>query len=126
MIPRFADTLAWQQAELLMQPAFIRLVDNLRKQLDASAWKGTYEEVQDPHPQYYLCLQHRDQSVTLDLWQLCYQICFCDYIPGASTEKQLVQIDTTLIHKTGDIDWEHLDAKTQQILHQIFANLPIV
>lgn len=126
MTPQFADTLAWQQAELLMQPAFIRLVDNLRKQLDASVWQGTYKEIQDPYPQYHLCLQHQDHSVTLDLWELCYQICFCDYKPDLSTERRLVEIDTELIDEMGDVDWERLDAKTQQVLHHIFTNLPSV
>ncbi len=46
MMPKFSDVATWQQAEQLMQPAFIRLVDNLRKQLEQSPWKGTYEDVQ--------------------------------------------------------------------------------
>ena len=45
-MPKFQDMVAWQQAELLMQPAFIRLIDNIRKQLDESTWKGAYENVQ--------------------------------------------------------------------------------
>jgi len=28
-----------------MQPTFIRIIDNIRNQLDESAWKGTYEDV---------------------------------------------------------------------------------
>jgi len=43
MSPKITDTVAWQQAELLMQPTFIRIIDNIRNQLDESAWKGTYE-----------------------------------------------------------------------------------
>lgn len=45
MPPKITDPVAWQQAELLMQPAFIRIIDHIRKQLDESAWKGTYENV---------------------------------------------------------------------------------
>ena len=45
MPPKFADNIAWQQAELLMQPAFIRILDRIRKQLDTSSWKETYENV---------------------------------------------------------------------------------
>jgi len=41
---KITDTVAWQQAELLMQPTFIRIIDNIRNQLDESAWKGTYED----------------------------------------------------------------------------------
>ncbi|MGL4622671.1 MAG: hypothetical protein ACRC32_24210, partial [Chroococcidiopsis sp.] len=45
MPPRITDPVAWQQAELLMQPAFIRIIDHIRKHLDESAWQGTYENV---------------------------------------------------------------------------------
>ena len=45
MPPRITDSVTWQQAELLMQPAFIRVIDNLRKHLDESAWQGTYRDV---------------------------------------------------------------------------------
>uniref|UniRef100_UPI00312C71B2 hypothetical protein n=1 Tax=Escherichia coli TaxID=562 RepID=UPI00312C71B2 len=45
MPPKITNSVTWQQAELLMQPAFIRVVDNIRKQLDESAWKGTYKVV---------------------------------------------------------------------------------
>ena len=45
MLPKINDPFVWQQAELLMQPAFIRIIDNIRKQLEQSAWKGTYENL---------------------------------------------------------------------------------
>ncbi len=37
--------------ERLMQPALIRVVDNLRKALEASDWQGHYEEIQLWPPQ---------------------------------------------------------------------------
>ena len=171
MKPIFTDPLAWQQAELLMQPAFIRLIDNIRKQLDESSWKGTYQDVQlwpagttpdmqatvtqlqqqlegaspeqaaeieqtlsnmpAPYPGYRLCLQHQDQQVTVDLWDLCYQICFRNYQPvemaspaDIDTELRNLEIDTSLIDETGDVDWHRLDAKAQQIVEQVFNHLP--
>lgn len=33
-------------ADQLMQPALIRIIDNIRKQLEASNWKGDYQETQ--------------------------------------------------------------------------------
>ncbi|MGI0490505.1 hypothetical protein ACN4EG_01730 [Alkalinema pantanalense CENA528] len=42
--PTFASQEAWTQAEILMQPVFIRLIDNLRKSLETSNWKGDYCE----------------------------------------------------------------------------------
>jgi hypothetical protein len=160
MPPKISNSVAWQQAELLMQPAFIRVVDNIRKLLDVSSWTGTYQDVliwptgttdetkaivtkllQDleavtpeqaleiretlsrlpmPHPGYHLCLQRQEQQISIDLWELCYQVCFREYIPGNET----VNIDTTLIDENGDVDWQRLDTKTKELVEQVFANLP--
>jgi hypothetical protein len=125
MKPKIKDTAAWQQAEILMQPALIRLIDNIRKQLEESVWQGTYQEVQTPYPGYHLRLQHQDQEFTFDLWDLCYQICFSNYRAShAESESVEVEIDTSLIDETGDVDWNLLDAKTKQLVAQIFADLP--
>ncbi|MEL6602708.1 MAG: hypothetical protein AAFP20_05715, partial [Cyanobacteria bacterium J06614_10] len=40
----FATALARAEVEQLMQPALIRVIDNIRKQLEDSSWQGTYEE----------------------------------------------------------------------------------
>jgi hypothetical protein len=44
--PQFADNTSWQQADRLMQPALIRTIDNIRKQLEDETltWKGEYRE----------------------------------------------------------------------------------
>lgn len=168
MPPKFATTIAWQQAELLMQPVFIRIIDNIRKELEQSSWRGTYHEspiwadgvsedtkarvtalqtelqtasseestviqetlarLPQPHPGYYLSLQRGDREITVDLWQLCYQICFRNYNSVVNVSKDpLVEIDTTLIEAdTGEVDWVRLDDKTKQVISQIFANLPSV
>ncbi|BAY45409.1 hypothetical protein SAMD00079811_30120 [Scytonema sp. HK-05] len=160
MPPKISNSVAWQQAELLMQPAFIRVVDNIRKLLDVSSWTGTYQDVliwptgttdetkaivtkllQDleavtpeqaleiretlsrlpmPHPGYHLCLQRQEQQISIDLWELCYQVCFREYIPGNET----VNIDTSLIDENGEVDWQRLEVKTKELVEQVFANLP--
>ncbi|MGC1219052.1 MAG: hypothetical protein WA883_16385 [Phormidesmis sp.] len=43
-MPTFATPLARARLDQLMQPALIRVIDNIRKQLDQSTWEGTYEE----------------------------------------------------------------------------------
>ncbi|MBD2037440.1 hypothetical protein H6F76_20985 [Leptolyngbya sp. FACHB-321] len=171
-MPKFPDVETWQQAEQLMQPAFIRLIDNLRKQLEQSSWKGTYEDVPlwaedvsddvklqvtqlqeklqsasaedviaieaalaqlpSAHTGYHLHLEQADQRVTVDLWNLCYQICFKDYDAasgmthalGETSSSQTVSIDTDLFEETGAVDWNRLDRKTQQIVEQVFGTLP--
>ena len=160
MKPKFATIEEWQRAEILMQPAFIRVIDNLRKQLDQSSWKGTYRDVPiwaddtpeeikatvtrlqeqlqtatasqateiqqtlshlpSPHPGYELCLENGDRQFVIDLWELCYKICFRQEEPNS----QQVEVDLSLIDETGDVDWNRLDDKTNQLIEQIFATLP--
>lgn len=43
---KFESPEARQVADQLMQPALIRVIDNIRKQLDESKWQGSYEETQ--------------------------------------------------------------------------------
>jgi len=162
--PRFSNAAAWHQAEVLMQPVFIRLVDNLRKELDQSQWRGTYREevvwpdtvssetreqvealqhqlaiappeetlaleealarLPKPLPSYFLCLEREGKTVTVDLWQLCYQICFVNYHPLLLQEEEVtVEVDLSLLDETGDIDWQRLDAKAQGVVRQIFTSL---
>ena len=178
-MPKFQDAAAWQQAEQVMQPAFIRLIDNLRKQLDsATAWRGAYEDVpiwpegvsEDvkvrvlelqtqlkmatlmeaaaiesalsdlpaPNPGYWLCLTPIDPRQTahpirIELWEICYRICFRDYDPVTGTSRSRgfgqsqsrgVEVDRSLFDEVGEVDWNRLDDKTQKLVAQIFADLP--
>ncbi|MBD1920662.1 hypothetical protein H6F77_06110 [Microcoleus sp. FACHB-831] len=166
-MPKFTDTTSWQQAELLMQPAFIRVIDQIRKQIEQTTYKGTYQDVliwpegtpeetkatvlglrQElevaspeqadeirealanlplPYPGYVLSLQYQGKEVNVDLWELCYQVCFKNYSPAiANLEGYEVEIDTSLIDETGDVDWNRLDAKAKQLVEQVFVNLPAV
>lgn len=165
LTPKFADAIAWQQAEMLMQPVFIRVLDNIRKALDTSSWSSTYQEtptwagdvsdavksqvlalqqrlktaapdetediqealarLPQPHPSYQLLLQKQDKQITVDLWQLCYQVCFKNYSPIVNLSGDVtVEIDTSLIDETGDVNWNRLDNKAKQLIEQIFRSLP--
>lgn len=160
MPPKITNSATWQQAEILMQPAFIRVVDNIRKHLDVSDWKGTYhdvliwpagttdetkgmvtqlieemetatpaqlQEIKEnlallpmPHPGYHLRLQRQEQQVNVDLWDVCYQVCFVNYNP----ENMAVDIDTSLIDESGEVEWQLLENKTKQLVKQVFDSLP--
>jgi hypothetical protein len=162
MPPKITNYTTWQQAELLMQPAFIRIVDNIRKHLDTSSWKGTYhdvliwpsnitdetkalvnqlltdmetatpeqaEEIKEtlthlpmPHPGYHLRLQRQEQQINVDLWNICYQVCFLNY----GCENSAVNIDTSLIDESGEVDWQNLEDKTKELVKQVFDSLPEV
>jgi hypothetical protein len=169
-MPKFQNMSVWQQAETLMQPAFIRLIANISKQLERSTWKGDYENIEvwtegtseetktrvmllrqqlesappdqiksieaaleqlpKPYPGYHLCLTKSEQRITVDLWEVCYQICFQNYdllsgtSQGDTRAEEGVAIDGSLFDETGDVDWNRLDEKTQQIVEQIFTKLP--
>ena len=124
MKPKFKNTLDWEQAQLLMQPALIRVIDNIRKQLDQSSWEGTYQEITTPYPGYLLCLTYHDNSATVDIWNLCFQVCFQNYYSNSTEASEEVEIDSSLIDETGEVDWHSLETKTQKIIKQVFANLP--
>lgn len=167
MSPKITDPLAWQQAELLMQPAFIRVIDHIGKQLETSNWRGTYKDVMiwpegtteedkgtvtqlvhrldtaspeqvaeieqrlvhlpTPQPEYHLCLHRQGvPEVEVNLWELCYQICFHGYEPLDPKPINQVTIDTSLIDETGDIDWQQLDDKAGELVGKLFASLPNV
>ena len=127
MKPKFKTVLAWEQAQLLMQPAYIRVIDNIRKQLEQSSWKGTYQEVTTPYPGYHLCLSRQDHSVEVDIWELCFRVCFLEYDLNqthiSGSEAVPVEVDTRLIDETG-VDWQLLETKAQQVVRQVFNNLP--
>ncbi|MGF1487252.1 MAG: hypothetical protein ACFBSE_09080 [Prochloraceae cyanobacterium] len=132
MKPKFKDTLSWEQAQVLMQPTFIRVLDNLRKELERSSWQGTYQEIETPIPGYQLCLSRNERSIAINIWDLCFQVCFRDYnldrVEGSQNSiaaTQLVEIDTDLLDETGKaVDWQSLETKTQHLVKQVFANLP--
>ena len=127
MKPKFKNRVAWQQAELLMQPAFIRILDQIRKQLDQSSWKATYENIKTPIPGYQVRLQNQSTLVSLDLWELCYQVCFINYSPVHSEiESKEVEIDTNLIDENGEVDWHCLDTKAKNLVEKVFAELPTI
>jgi hypothetical protein len=124
MIPKFTDELAWQQAEFLMQPIYIRIIDRIRQQSETSNWQVTYEEVKNPHLTNYLCLQSGERQLKFDIWDLCYQVCFLNYFGSHSElETQTVEIDTSLLDlEAVTPDWHRLDNKAQAVIAQIFAN----
>ncbi|VEP14226.1 conserved hypothetical protein [Hyella patelloides LEGE 07179] len=130
MKPQFKTRLAWEKAQLLMQPALIRVLDNIRKNLDTSSWRGTYKEVTEPIPGYLLRLTKDNRTIEVDIWQLCYQVCFQDYTPAtqhifSELEQRSVdvEIDDRLLDETGEIDWHLIEAKAQQAVRQVFDKL---
>lgn len=162
-MPKFHSQRDWQLAQVLMQPALIRVIDNIRKRLETSSWRGSYKteqvwptattaaqkqqvetlqaqlpQAQTPTeideieqqlsqlpaaiPLYELQLEKGDRQQTVDIWQLCYRVCFQNY--DAEQEASPVDLDWQLIDQaTGSVDWDQLDQKASQLVGDIFAQL---
>jgi hypothetical protein len=43
MPPKFTTIQSWNQADRLMQPSLIRLLDNLRKESESQSWEAIYD-----------------------------------------------------------------------------------
>ncbi|MGD1855386.1 MAG: hypothetical protein ACFB2W_14165 [Leptolyngbyaceae cyanobacterium] len=70
-MPQFATAQDQRYAQALMQPALIRIIDNIRKQLDRSDWQGSYRddmrwpaETTAEQKQQYLALQEMLDTAT--------------------------------------------------------------
>lgn len=127
MKPKFKTRFAWDQAQLLLQPAFIRVVDNFREQLEDSPWTGEYEDIEEPYPGYILRLKNEALEEMINIWDLCYQVCFVSYPTDIVVDGCCeVDIDTDLFEASGAIDWQKLEIKTQRLIKEIFAQLPQV
>lgn len=129
MKPTFQNTADWEKAEILMQPTFIRVMDNLRKQIEKSNLKATYEEIKEPFPGYQLILTYEDNSVTISIWDICFKVCFINYdllSNKSSQDSMMVEIDGNLFDEEQNINWQQLEIKTQEIIQTIIDNFPNV
>ncbi|CCQ69158.1 MULTISPECIES: hypothetical protein [Crocosphaera] len=127
MKPTFKNTTDWEKADILMQPAFIRVMDNLRKELEKTNLVATYEDIQEPFPGYQLILTKENDSVSISIWEICFQVCFTDYQFSSNNSSQasiMVEIDENLFNGDNEINWQQLEIKTQQTIQTIINNFP--
>ncbi len=156
------------QANQLMQPCLIRVIDNIRKHTETLDWRSEYieqarwpatatadqrqrvrdlagqlsaaspaaaEEIRQqlsqlptPTPAYELKLTQgpgvalgedaaavaspeEARTVTLDVWELCFGVCFSDYQP-----QHPVAVDPTLLYDDGEVNWMALDDKAKALV----------
>lgn len=129
MKPKFRDRATWDRAQVLMQPIYIRVVDNIRKYIEqaGAGWTESFIEVEEPRPGYRLCLDRPDApgaaTVRFDLWALCFQVCFQAFPPGAATapvaEPEIeveVEVDGSLFDEADEIDWDAIDRKAAAVV----------
>lgn len=129
----FATVQAWEQADCLMQPALIRTIDHLRQGLESCPWRSRYEEVQEPIPGHRLILENEGQTYGVNIWDLCFQVCFANYqaqpfgdnLPE-NNQALAVEIDQDLFNDQGEVDWTKLDHKARHCVEVFLAALPTV
>jgi hypothetical protein len=87
------------------------------------------EALPEPIPIYLLHLNKAQQTRTLNLWELCYQVCLADYAPDfestgfAEIDLNEAAPDRTLFDASGEVDWEQLDRKTADVIQAAFESL---
>ncbi|MBD2654803.1 hypothetical protein H6G45_15190 [Synechocystis sp. FACHB-383] len=133
MKPEFATVQAWEQADCLMQPALIRTIDHLRQGLESCPWRSRYEEVEEPIPGHRLILENEGQTYGVNIWDLCFQVCFANYQPQPfgdqlpdEDEVFTAEIDQQLFNDQGEVDWTKLDDKARHCVTTLLAALPTV
>ena len=127
MKPTLKNATDWDKADILMQPVLFLVMDNLRKQLEKTNLVATYEEVQEPLPGHQLSLTHEDTSVTINIWDICFKVCFIDYQFSSNQLSQdsiMVEIDNNLFNEDKQINWQHLKTKTEKTIQTIINNFP--
>lgn len=82
----------------------------------AAPLEQALRQLPTPTPIYHLRLTQGERVATLDVWELCFRLCFVDYHPG-----QPVTVDGGLIEADGEIDWITLDEKAKALISQALA-----
>ena len=87
------------------------------------------EELPQPVPVYLLHLEKEQQTRTINVWELCYQICLANYTPQIE-RTDFVEValnegqpDYALFDESGEVDWVRLDQKTAGVIQAAFQSL---
>ncbi|MGB3309569.1 MAG: hypothetical protein WBG32_04385 [Nodosilinea sp.] len=88
---------------------------------EAGAIRQQLSQLPTPVPGYQLRLTQggdaaptdQDYTATLDVWELCFAVCFSGYQP-----EQPVTVDPALIDPDGEINWLTLDEKAKSLVEQ--------
>jgi hypothetical protein len=87
------------------------------------------EELPQPIPVYLLHLEMDQEKRTMNLWELCCQICLADYdaqiecTDFVEVDLDLALPDSSLFDASGEVDWVQLDQKTAGVIQSAFQSL---
>ena len=115
ILPKISTQIEYEKAQALMQPIFIRVLDNIRKESESLNWLVSYQEIEQPFPSYIVCLQKDDYQIKKNIGQLCFAICFVNY-----NDNEKVKTDQSLFDEDGEINWQELENKTKALVKTLF------
>ena len=118
MQPKFKNLLEYQKAEILLQPIYLRLIDNLRQESELLEWDVSYEKITEPFEGYNVFLKKGNYSTKYNIWELCFKICFNGYEKSQIT---LVETDQILIDNNGELNWQQLEIKTKNLVKSLLT-----
>lgn len=113
--PKFKNPSDYEKAQLLMQPIFIRLIDNIRKQSELLTWVVEYQQGETLADGYFVTLKKDGFEITKNLWELCFDVCFLNY----QSSSDLVEIDHSLLEDDQELDWLAIDTKTKLLVEKL-------
>lgn len=113
--PKFKNPSDYEKAKLLMQPIFIRLIDNIRKQSELLTWVVEYQQGETLADGYFVTLKKDDFGITKNLWELCFDVCFLNY----QSSSDLVEVDHSLLEDEQELDWLAIDTKTKLLVEKL-------
>ncbi|MBL1211368.1 MAG: hypothetical protein FWJ34_17370 [Geminocystis sp. GBBB08] len=116
MRTKFKDILEYEKAQLLLQPIYIRLIDNIRQESELSDWNVSYKEINEPFPSYIVLFKKGNYLRQYNIWELCFKICFDSY---ESEENIPVIIDKILMDDRGELDWQQIEIKTKNLVKSL-------
>ena len=122
--PKFKNYSEYEKAQMLMQPIFIRVLDNIRKESESLNWQVSYEEINNQEideslpPQYIVSLQKNNYQIKKDVWQLCFEICLLNY---SQEQNSPVETDKSLLEEDGQVNWQTLESKTKKLVKILFV-----
>ncbi|MTF38211.1 hypothetical protein [Cyanobacterium aponinum] len=117
--PKFKNAQEYELAQVLMQPIFIRLLDNIRKESELSNYDVSYEEINEPFPSYIVAIKKENKTEKNNVWELCFQVCFNNY---SESTTQPVTTDKTLFEEDGQLNWQTLDEKAKTLVKSLFSS----
>jgi hypothetical protein len=87
------------------------------------------EELPQPIPVYLLHLEKGQEQRTMNLWELCCQICVADYnaqiecTDFVEVDLDVALPDSSLFDASGEVDWVRLDQKATGVIQSAFQSL---